>query len=306
MGFFSRRGAAPEDGHEGTPRRVPMSSEVQANELRIKARRRLIGAVTLVLAAIIVLPMVLDSEPVPIPDDIIAIPERGTGLPPLASAGTAATAGLGMPEPAAQGNAATANPDTGAAAAPIQTTPATAQPSTPPAAVPAQTVTQPPRTPAPNSATATQPQQPARTASPTANTPPTTATQPNTPPARNTAPADDQEALVASLLEARDPDAAAARLAAQRRGTSQAAAPAASQEKLVLQIAAYSTDEDAQARRRNLYEAGVTNAFVQRVMVNGKPAFRLRVGPFSSRDAAQAAQTRLRTLGYNNSFITAQ
>ncbi|MEQ4617610.1 MAG: SPOR domain-containing protein, partial [Corticimicrobacter sp.] len=96
MGFFSRRGAAPEDGRDGTPRRVPMSSEVQANELRIKARRRLIGAVTLVLAAIIVLPMVLDSEPVPIPDDIIAIPERGTGLPPLANAGTAATAGLGM------------------------------------------------------------------------------------------------------------------------------------------------------------------------------------------------------------------
>jgi DedD protein len=32
----------------------------------------------------------------------------------------------------------------------------------------------------------------------------------------------------------------------------------------------------------------------------------VRVGPFPSRDAAQAAQTRLRTLGYNGAFIASQ
>src|SRR5476649_1834526 len=42
-----------------------------------RARRRLVGAVALVLAAVIVLPMVLDSHPKPVTDDIsIDIPSR--------------------------------------------------------------------------------------------------------------------------------------------------------------------------------------------------------------------------------------
>ncbi|EJL81146.1 hypothetical protein PMI16_04752, partial [Herbaspirillum sp. CF444] len=42
-----------------------------------RARRRLIGAVALVLAVVIVLPMILDSEPRPLADDIaIQIPSK--------------------------------------------------------------------------------------------------------------------------------------------------------------------------------------------------------------------------------------
>src|SRR5450830_723622 len=45
-----------------------------------RARRRLIGAVALVLAVVIVLPMVLDSEPRPLADDIaIQIPSKDGG-----------------------------------------------------------------------------------------------------------------------------------------------------------------------------------------------------------------------------------
>jgi DedD protein len=55
-----------------------------------------------------------------------------------------------------------------------------------------------------------------------------------------------------------------------------------------------------------LKSQGITNAFVEAVTVNGKQMFRLRVGPFTSRDAAQAAQTRLRTLGYSSGFIASQ
>ena len=47
-----------------------------------RARRRLVGAVALVLAAIIVLPMLLDSEPRPLSDDIsIQIPSKETPTP---------------------------------------------------------------------------------------------------------------------------------------------------------------------------------------------------------------------------------
>ncbi|NLY65040.1 MAG: SPOR domain-containing protein [Alcaligenaceae bacterium] len=71
-----------------------------------------------------------------------------------------------------------------------------------------------------------------------------------------------------------------------------------------LQVASYSSAQDAQARRDKLLASGVSNAYVQNALVNGKQQYRLRVGPFNSREAAQAAQTRLRTLGYDNGFIS--
>jgi DedD protein len=72
----------------------------------------------------------------------------------------------------------------------------------------------------------------------------------------------------------------------------------------VLQIASYGSQADAQARVETLKSQGVSNAFVEPATVNDKPTFRLRVGPFDSNSAAQAAQARLRTLGYDNGFIT--
>lgn len=72
----------------------------------------------------------------------------------------------------------------------------------------------------------------------------------------------------------------------------------------VLQIASYAAQSDAQSRVDKLKSQGVSNAFVQTATVNGKPTYRLRVGPFDSKAAAQAAQARLRTLGYDNGFIT--
>ena len=86
-----------------------MPSEVQAAELRGRARRRLAGAIALVLAAVIVLPMVLDSQPVPVADNIpIKVPERNTPFqpqvsepqvaPPVASAqGAGQTSGAAAP-----------------------------------------------------------------------------------------------------------------------------------------------------------------------------------------------------------------
>ncbi|SSW71118.1 Cell division protein FtsN [Achromobacter agilis] len=92
-------------------------------------------------------------------------------------------------------------------------------------------------------------------------------------------------------------------------GRAAPAAPApkpAAKGNFVLQIAAYTTSEDAQSRRSKLHQAGVTNAFVEQATIGGKQQYRLRVGPFPSREAAQAAQARLRTLGYDNGFIAAQ
>lgn len=70
-----------------------------------------------------------------------------------------------------------------------------------------------------------------------------------------------------------------------------------------VQVASFSSMDDARTQRDKLSASGVSNAFVQSANVNGRPTYRLRVGPFTSQEAAQAALTRLRGLGHGG-FIT--
>jgi len=134
-------------------------------------------------------------------------------------------------------------------------------------------------------------------------TPPKPEVKPKPEPAKPATPAkpdsrSDDGARALALLEGRNAPASSPKPDAPK--------PAASKGNFVLQIAAYTTSEDAQSRRGKLHQAGVTNAFVEQATINGKQQYRLRVGPFPSREAAQAAQARLRTLGYDNGFIAAQ
>jgi len=271
MGFFKRKDPADQ---AQSPKRAAVPSEVQAAELRGRARRRLAGAVALVLAAVIILPMVLDSQPTPVDDNIpIRVPDRNTPFQPQVS------------EPQA---AAPQTPAPGAAA-----TDPSAIPTPPPV-----TSVQPPATASPTTPPVTQPTTPPAIA---AVTPPKPEPKPATPPKPESKPApkpdtrSDDGARALALLEGR-----------QAPATPAPAPKPAAKGNFVLQIAAYTTSEDAQSRRSKLHQAGVTNAFVEQATINGKQQFRLRVGPFPSREAAQAAQARLRTLGYDNGFIAAQ
>ncbi|KVT24206.1 SPOR domain-containing protein [Burkholderia ubonensis] len=131
-----------------------------------RARRRLVGAIALVVAAVIVLPMVLDSHPKPVTDDIaIDIPNRpahhaapsrdedasdvqaGVAHDELPASETAATAIAGAPSPAATDAARdaakpAAKPDTATTTASVAPKPAPApaapaQPARPAAPKPA-------------------------------------------------------------------------------------------------------------------------------------------------------------------------
>ncbi|WP_191578077.1 MULTISPECIES: SPOR domain-containing protein [Achromobacter] len=276
MGFFKRKDPAEQ---AQTSKRAAVPSEVQAAELRGRARRRLAGAVALVLAAVIVLPMVLDSQPTPVDDNIpIKVPERNTPFQPQVSEPQAAA----PTEPSAPTDPAAVPAPPGVTSVP----PVAAASGTPPTT----THTAPPAT------------QPATPAVPPA-TPPKPEVKPKPEPAKPTTPAkpesrSDDGARALALLEGRNAPASAPKPDAPK--------PAASKGNFVLQIAAYTTSEDAQSRRGKLHQAGVTNAFVEQATINGKQQYRLRVGPFPSREAAQAAQARLRTLGYDNGFIAAQ
>ncbi|WP_338878553.1 SPOR domain-containing protein [Achromobacter veterisilvae] len=261
MGFFKRKDPADQ---AQSSKRAAVPSEVQAAELRGRARRRLAGAIALVLAAVIVLPMVLDSQPVPVADNIpIKVPERNTPFQPQVS------------EPQA------AAPETPAPGA------APAEPSSVPTPPPVTSVQPPPLAAAPATPPAAQPAAPPKPAAPKPEAKPATPPKPDT--------RSDDGARALALLEGRAAPAAPA----------PAPKPAA-KGNFVLQIAAYTTSEDAQSRRSKLHQAGVTNAFVEQATIGGKQQYRLRVGPFPSREAAQAAQARLRTLGYDNGFIAAQ
>ena len=240
--------------------------------MRIRARRRLAGAVALVLAAVIVLPMFLDSEPKPIPATVeVTIPDRNSPFnPQLTAAATtdavrgAVDAGSGVP--AAQQNQGVAPGNTISSPQVAQTGHPTGQI----AGVPG-------------------------TASPADKPSPEPKPQTESKPPVQSAGRTDDGSRALALLAGRAPTA-----------PSPGAAAASSGSGFVVQVASYSTETDAHARRDKLRSEGVTNAFVESTIVNGKPTFRLRVGPFSSRDAAQAAQTRLRSLGYPTGFLATQ
>lgn len=78
------------------------SPTVEELQLRKRARRRLIGAVTLVALMVTVLPMVLDNEPKPVGQDIaINIPsQQNTGFPPKTAPPPVVTAPAVSPAPA--------------------------------------------------------------------------------------------------------------------------------------------------------------------------------------------------------------
>jgi DedD protein len=110
MGFFSfgkkddaprRRGASASSARSGgtsevrdgrRSRRSERAGDADAMLLdptlpeKQRARRRLVGAIALVVAAVVVLPMVLDSHPKPVTDDIaIDIPNRPAAAPSRAN-----------------------------------------------------------------------------------------------------------------------------------------------------------------------------------------------------------------------------
>src|SRR5882757_5660238 len=138
-----------------TERRTRRSDRPEADAMMLdptlpekqRARRRLVGALALVAAAVIILPMVLDSHPKPVTDDIsIDIPTRPAAPLPKTSHSDATDAGAVDSSADTQAGVAPDGPvaasDNAAApkreakpAAPTPTT--TAQASKPPADAPA-------------------------------------------------------------------------------------------------------------------------------------------------------------------------
>ena len=85
MAFWRRRESTPDTRPQRTSRSRDATGArgEPVDTVRVRARRRLIGAAALLLAVAIVVPMVLDPEPKPTSDNIaIDIPSEKTPFAP--------------------------------------------------------------------------------------------------------------------------------------------------------------------------------------------------------------------------------
>lgn len=267
-----------------------------------RARRRLIGAVALVLAVVIVLPMILDSEPRPLADDIaIQIPSKD-GKDAAKDKAPAVDAPKAAIEPKeefvdpATMNAGVEKP----AIAPG----ASAMPSGPANAPLAQVDKPAPAAPAVAEKPAEKP-----VARPEVKAEPKADVKDSKTAAKPAEHKDDhkKDAKEAAKPKVTDKPDDAARALAILEGKSAAAdkkpAPAAGG-KFVIQVAALATQEKIDELRGKLNGAGI-KSYTQKVATQSGDRTRIRVGPFASREEADKMRAKINKLGLNATVVPA-
>ncbi|GAA5235752.1 hypothetical protein FOZ76_03430 [Verticiella sediminum] len=311
MGFFTRnregdddvpgqRGSRPAAEAGTARRRTANNGRDQADELRRRARRRLVGAILMVLVAVVVLPMILDGEPEPTHDNLaVQVPSQAPGQPnlavvtPPASLTNSETAGrVGEEAPPSAGGAvvdprvpaAIANitpvPGHGAVPQPSTPTPTPAQPGQPPAAANQPSTAKP------------EPARPAATQPP----PPPPVAQPRTPPNAAAAQKEAEAARALALLQGQPvPPASSGNNASARSGGA---------ERFAVQVVAVRSREGADQLLSRLRGAGLT-AYIESITTPDGQVHRVRLGPYNSRSQAESAQAKLRGLpgGYSGSLV---
>jgi len=257
MGLFSFGGKPQQDADDDqTPVRPRRSARVPEDEPmdpmlpeKKRARRRLIGATALVLAAVIGLPMIFDSEPRPISQDInIQIPPRDKA------------------------------PAMNASPMPLPPTQAT-QPEAPPPE-------------------AQKPEAPKQTAADAASSSPSASDAKPEPRQPSSAPIAPEKAATVAVGEKRvdslvDKPVAApadtAKTADKDRG------------RYIVQVAAVSNKAKVDELLQKLKRGGI-EGYWQKITTKEGDRFRVRVGPFSSRDEAEKMSKRIDKLGLHGTI----
>jgi len=298
--------------------RIAENADLVVDELKRKARRRLVGAIVLALAGAVILPMLLEKDPRPLGDDVsVQIPpvdegrfvNRLTGrsgdAKPLPKADGRADSKAALPKsetvadiapPAAKALPATPAQPTLASVEPPASkgTAADAEQRilSPPAKVAAKAEAKPvagEAKPAPK-AVATGPKPAPGTAAVEAKPEP----KPEAADAKSGA----KPAATEAKPEAKGvaPEATPAAAGAQPAGTP-GAAPAQA-DGFVVQLAAFADDKGANALANKLKKMGYA-AFVEPVQTSRGTLWRVRVGGYASRPEADAARVRLKGEGFS-------
>ncbi|WP_341317138.1 SPOR domain-containing protein [Paraburkholderia sp. IMGN_8] len=233
-----------------------------------RARRRLVGAIALVVAAVVVLPMVLDSHPKPVTDDIsIDIPSRPA--PKASKADEDTQAGVAPDNPA---------PDSALAASGLAP------------AAPATAATQ-------SQSGAAKQQSAATSAAKPAAKPQAPAVAANTAPAAPTPakPAKPQTAHSAANVPAPGEDSTNSTAATADADSGTPASPPGS--RFAVQLGVFPDDTSARNWATKLKAAGVPAYTERRKQADGTTRTLLRAGPFADRAAASAAIAKVREAG---------
>ncbi|HEX4885182.1 MAG TPA: SPOR domain-containing protein [Casimicrobiaceae bacterium] len=273
---------------------MPDNREPQLDDLRRRARRRLVGAVVLALAAAVLVPMLLESDPKPLGEDV------SVKIPPIDDSKFVSKVG----EKAKAAEPAVPAPKAEPKVEPkVDAPPATALPSTqePPKEAPKAAATDAPKESAPESgksiASAEQ-----KVLSPSAKPPapkaPEAAKAPAAEPVSKAADAPREPAREATKEAARE--GAAAKAAAEPAKAAEA--PKAGT--FSVQLAAFIDDKGANSLAGKLKKSGYP-AYTEPYQTTRGTLWRVRVGPYGSRDAAEAARTKLKGEGQNGIITSA-
>lgn len=238
------------------------ASNLAVDELKRRARRRLVGAIVLALAAAVLLPLLLENEPKPLGDEVsIQIPpvDNSKFVNPLSPGKGAVKSDT---EESAKRSVSSAQSAASSASLPGA-----------PAAPSSEDKHIEPQPAAPASALPGAPAEP-----PGATSPP--AAPSNAEPKKETPPEPKANPKQSDAASVKQSDVA----------------PAASG--FVVQVAAFTDRYGAQTQARKLKRAGFP-AYVESVPSGSSELQRVRVGPYPSRDAADAARARLKAAGYD-------
>jgi DedD protein len=260
-------------------------SDINVDELRRRARRRLVGAIVLALGAAVIVPILLESDPKPLGDDVsVKIPPIDDGKfvnrlnEPQSKPESSKTEPANdvrkesPPQPDAAAHKSVAEAEKAVIAPPVKAPKydtaipsekvATASPPLSAAPVP----TAPP--------TAAESPQPA----------PSTATETKTPAVASAQ--TDSKAIVASAVPVM-PSAQSAR------------------DGFAVQLAAYSDDKGANALASRLKRSGYP-AYTEPLKTSRGTLWRVRVGPYPSRDAATGVRDKLKAEGQSGIVASAK
>lgn len=272
-GEFSSRAEIESQALRGRGKRKSSQSEEAADPVlpeKKRARRRLVGAIALVLAAVIGLPMLFDSEPKPLTDDIsIQIPSKDKPASsivqaPVAQAPVSASSSLSQSEQIVEPAIAKPTPESS-----VKTE---AKAEKPVVAVKAESPEQKP-------AAAPEVKKPVK---PETKAEAKTETKP-------ALPKSDDGARAMALLEGKS-DAAPAKSAADKKG------------KYAVQVAALATQEKINELRGKLNAAGI-QSYTQKVATESGERTRIRVGPFASKEEAEKMRSKLIKMGLNGTVV---
>ena len=238
--------------------------DVNVDELRRRARRRLVGAIVLALAVAVLVPMLLESDPKPLGEDVsVKIPpvDEGKFVNRLNEKAKTEPAKIGAPKPEPK-----------------------AEPKTEPKAE------------APPKSTEAEPAEPPKVEA--AKTEPSKI---ETPPA--SAPSGESAPKPATLATAA-PKAAPAPAATPTSTPAPAPREPATGE-FSVQLAAFSDDKGANSLANKLKKAGYP-AYTEPLSTSRGTLWRVRVGPYTSRDSAVASREKLKGEGYSGIVAAAK